>query len=39
MGRRVKPRIELRISYFDTMLKYQLSQKLKLLGSDEFNQP
>ena len=29
--------IKLRISYSDTMLNYQLSQKFKLSGSDEFN--
>ena len=37
MEGRVKPGIELRISYFDTMLNYRLSQKVKLLGNDEFN--
>ena len=37
MGGRVKPGIDLRISYSDTMLNYQLSQKLKLLRNDEFN--
>ena len=37
MGDRVKPRIELKISYYDTMLNYRLSQKLKLLGNGEFN--
>ena len=29
--------IELKISCSDTMLNYQLSQKLKLLGYSEFN--
>ena len=37
MGDRVKPAIELKISYYDTMLNYRLSQKLKLLGNDEFS--
>ena len=33
----MKTGIKLRISYSDTILNYQLSQKLKLLGNDEFN--
>ena len=33
----MKTGIELRISCFDTMLNYRLSQKLKLLGNGEFN--
>ena len=37
MRDRVKPGIELRISYSDTMLNYRFSQKLKLLGNGEFN--
>ena len=38
MGGRVKETgIELMTSYFDTMLNYRLSQKLKLLGNGEFN--
>ena len=37
MRGRVKLGIELRISCSDTMLNYWLSQKLKLLGNDEFN--
>ena len=37
MEGRVKPGIELKISYSDTMLNYRLSQKLKLLGNCEFN--
>ena len=37
MGGRVKPGIELKIFCSDTILNYQLSQKFKLLGNDEFN--
>ena len=37
MGGRVKQEIELRISCFDIMLNYKLSQKFKLLGNGEFN--
>jgi len=38
MGGRVeKTGIELRTSCSDTMLNYQLSQKLKLLGYGKFN--
>ena len=37
MGGTVKTGIKLKISYSDTILNYQLSQKLKLLGNDEFN--
>ena len=37
MGGRVKTEIELRISCFDTMLNYWLSQKFKFLGNGEFN--
>ena len=37
MGGRVNLEIELRIFYSDTMLNYQLSPKLKLLGNGEFN--
>ena len=37
MRGRVKPGIELKISYFETMLKYRFFQKLKLLGNDEFD--
>ena len=33
----MKTRIELRISYSDTMLNYRFSQKFKLLGNSEFN--
>ena len=33
----MKTGIKLRISCSDTMLNYRLSQKLKLLGNDEFN--
>ena len=37
MGGRVEESgIELRVSCFDTMLNYQFSQKLKLLGYDKF---
>jgi len=37
MGGRVKPKIKLRISYSNTMLNYQFSQKFKLLENNEFN--
>ena len=37
MGGGVKPGIKLKISCSDTILNYRLSQKLKLLGNDEFN--
>ena len=37
MGGRVKPGIELRISYSNTMLNYRFSQKFKLLENGEFN--
>ena len=37
MKGRVKSGIELRISCSNIMLNYRLSQKLKLLGNDEFN--
>jgi hypothetical protein len=33
----VKTGFELGITYSDTIIKYKLSQKLKLLGNDEFN--
>ena len=36
-GRMEETGIELRTSYFDTMLNYRLSQKLKLLEYDKFN--
>ena len=29
-------RIELKIPYFDTMINYQMSKNLKLLGNDVF---
>ena len=34
---KLEPGIELRISCSNIMLNYRLSQKLKLLGNDEFN--
>ena len=33
----METRIKLRTSYFDIMINYQLSQKLKLLGNFELN--
>ena len=37
MGGRVEIGFELKISCFDTMINYHLSQKFKLLGNYEFN--
>ena len=37
MGGRVETGIELKIFYFDTIINYWSSQKLKLLENDEFN--
>lgn len=37
MEGRVESRIKLKISSSDTMSNYQISQKIKLLGSGEFN--
>ena len=33
----MKTGFELKTNNFDTLINYQLSQKLKLLGNDEFN--
>jgi hypothetical protein len=37
MGAGVETRFELKITYSDTLINYQLSQNLKLLGNNEFN--
>ena len=37
MRGRTKPKIELKTSYFDTILNYWLSQNFKFLGNGEFN--
>ena len=37
MASRAEIGFKLKITYFDTMLNYHLSQKLKLIGKGEFN--
>ena len=37
MGGRMETGIEFKVLYFDTILNYWLSQKLRLLGNYEFN--